>query len=236
MAHTTTESAKLLVKLHGQGSRTIELRTDSFTIGRKADNDLPIEDHTVSSHHARIVRIQSVYFVEDLKSTNGTMLNGKPIERGQLRDTDVIAIGQHRLIFQDNGPSPAMVSALSPADLEQTVVINSKDLHTGASSMAAKVVVTSGKTDRVEYHLTKPANLIGAEKGAAIQLTGWFAPKAAALISNRGGVYSISPSKDGKKLLVNGEPVSGQVQLKNNDVIEVAGVAMTFYPPPSKRT
>ena len=55
MAYSIIESAKLLVKLHGHGSRTIDLARDSFTIGRKVDNDLPIDDHTVSSHHAKIV-------------------------------------------------------------------------------------------------------------------------------------------------------------------------------------
>src|SRR5678810_271377 len=91
MAHSIIESAKLLVKLHGHGSRTIDLARDSFTIGRKVDNDLSIDDHTVSSHHAQIVRVQSVYFVEDLKSTNGTTLNGKPIERAQLHDADAVS-------------------------------------------------------------------------------------------------------------------------------------------------
>ena len=108
MGNIVTDSAKLLVKLHGQGSRSIELTGDQFTIGRKTDNDLPIEDHTVSSRHAKLVRVQSVYFIEDLKSTNGTAVNGKPIERAQLHDADVITIGQHRLIFQDSASSASV--------------------------------------------------------------------------------------------------------------------------------
>jgi len=235
MADTSVETARLIVKVQGQGSRTIELTRASLTIGRKADNDLPIDDHTVSSRHARIVRVQSVYFVEDLKSTNGTTLNGRPIERAQLHDTDVIAIGQHRIIFQDSAAVPGMTPSASPTDVEQTMVISSRDLQGGATSMA-KVVVTSGKTDRLEYHLTKPANLIGSQQGAAIQLTGWFAPKAAALITNRGGTYTISPSQGSRKLQVNGNNVSGQQPLKNSDVIDVAGVSMTFYTIPPRRT
>lgn len=109
------------------------------------------------------------------------------------------------------------------------MVIDSKDLHSGASSTTAKVHVTSGKTDRLEYPLTKPSNLIGSQEGAAIHLTGWFAPKMAALITHRGGVYSISCSQGSKKLLVNGKEVCGQQQLKDGDAIEVAGVSMTFY-------
>ena len=229
MAYSIIESAKLLVKLHGHGSRTIDLARDSFTIGRKVDNDLSIDDHTVSSHHAKIVRVQSVYFVEDLKSTNGTTLNGKPIERAQLHDADVIAIGQHRIIFQDHAPGLVLTASARSTDMEKTMVIDSKDLRSGASSTTAKVLVTSGKTDRLEYPLTKPSNLIGSQEGAAIHLTGWFAPKMAALITHRGGAYSISCSQGNKKLLVNGKEVCGQQQLKDGDAIEVAGVSITFY-------
>ena len=227
MGNIITDSAKLLVKLHGQGSRSIELTGDQFTIGRKTDNDLPIEDHTVSSRHAKLVRVQSVYFIEDLNSTNGTAVNGKPIERAQLHDADVITIGQHRLIFQDSASSPS-ATASAPADMDQTIAISAKQ-PTGGASMTAKILVTAGKTDRLEYHLTKTANLIGSQDGAAIRLSGWFAPKAAALISARGSAWSISPSQGTKRLVVNGKSVFAQQQLKDGDVIEVAGVSMTFY-------
>ena len=233
MANTVTESAKLLIKIKGQSSRTLDIARETFTIGRKADNNLPIDDHTVSGHHAKIVRVQSVYFLEDLKSTNGTFLNGKPIERAQLYDTDVITIGQHRIIFQDSTIANGAMSS-QPFDLEQTMAISSKDSHAKLPTTAAKVLVTAGKTDRLEYHLTKPANLIGSQEGAAIRLTGWFAPKSAALICSRGGIYAISPSQGIKKLQVNGEDVSGQQQLNNGDIIEVAGVSMTFYLVPLK--
>lgn len=227
MGNIVTDPAKLLVKLHGQGSRSIELTGDQFTIGRKTDNDLPIEDHTVSNRHAKLVRVQSVYFIEDLKSTNGTSVNGKSIERAQLHDADVITIGQHRLIFQDSA-SPDSPTATASADMDQTIAISGKQ-QTEAASVTAKILVTAGKTDRLEYHLTKTANLIGSQEGAAIRLSGWFAAKAAALISARGSVWSISPSQGTKRLVVNGKSVFAQQQLKDGDVIEVAGVSMTFY-------
>lgn len=227
MGNALTASAKLLVKLHGQASRSIDLTADSFSIGRKPENDLPIDDHTVSSRHAKIVRVQSVYFLEDLKSTNGTAVNGKPVERAQLHDADVITIGQHRIIFQDNAPSAA-TSVPASLDLDQTLAISGKHLA-AAPSITAKVVITSGKTDRLEYHLTKRANLIGSQEGAAIRLTGWFAPKAVALISSRGSGFTISPSEGSKRLLINGREVSAPQTLKDGDGIEVAGVSMTFY-------
>jgi len=224
MGNIVAESAKLLVKLRGQGSRSIDLTADTFTIGRKADNDLALDDHTVSSRHAKIVRVQSVYFIEDLKSTNGTSVNGKLVERAQLHDADVIAIGQHRMIFQDRALATT-VSGSASSDLEKTIAISGRP----GPLITAKVLITSGKTDRLEYSLTKTVNLIGAQDGAAIQLTGWFAPKAAALISSHGSGFSISPSQGGKRLLVNGKDVSTPQPLKDGDVIEVAGVSMTFY-------
>ena len=227
MGDTVTIPAKLLVKLHGQGSRSIDLTEDSFAIGRKSDNDLSIDDHTVSSRHAKIVRVQSVYFIEDLKSTNGTAVNGKPVERAQLHDADVITIGQHRLIFQDTAPS-SVASTPAPSELDHTIVMSGKQLS-AMPSTTAKLLITEGKTDRLEYHLTKTANLIGSQDGAAIQLTGWFAPKSAALISSRGSVFTISPSQGTKRLMVNGKTVSAQQPLKNGDVIDVAGVSMSFY-------
>ena len=83
MPEILSQSATLLVKLPGQGSRHFELTHDTLTIGRKTDNTLVIEDPGVSGHHARIVKIQAVYFLEDLMSTNGTAINGTPITRHQ---------------------------------------------------------------------------------------------------------------------------------------------------------
>jgi len=228
MANTTTSSATLLVKLHGQGSRTLDLSKDQFTIGRKSDNDLVIEDQSVSGHHAKIVKVQAVYFIEDLRSTNGTMVNGKPIERQQLRDADGISIGQHRLIFQDASVT-AMAPAAPAADLDQTMVLSGKGASTPQPTATASLLVTTGKTDRLEYQLTKPVSLIGSQDGAAIQLAGWFAPKAAAQITSRGGAYFIGPMPGAKPVVVNGATVTGQQQLKNGDEIAVAGVEMTFY-------
>ncbi|HSQ91531.1 MAG TPA: FHA domain-containing protein [Nitrospiraceae bacterium] len=227
MSKTLPHPATLLVKLHGQSSLHIELTEETLTIGRKADNTLAIEDAAVSAHHARIVKVQAVFFLEDLMSTNGTTINGRPITRHQLHDTDVIAIGQHRLVFQEN----AATSATAPApfvDLDHTTVLRRTDRAPDGPTLAVKVLVIGGKTDRTEYSLTKQVNVIGSQDGAVIRLTGWFAPKSAATIARRGQTYSISPSKGAKALLVNGMDVVGQQELKDGDEIEVAGVRLKF--------
>jgi pSer/pThr/pTyr-binding forkhead associated (FHA) protein len=228
MPETLTQRAKLLVKLHGKGSRHIELTHEAFTIGRKDDNTLAVEDSAVSGHHARIIKIQSVFFLEDLKSTNGTTVNSRPITRHQLHDADVITIGQHRLIFQEN--APAGTAAPAPfVDLDQTMVLRGADRTPDEPALTAKILIVAGKTDRLEYPLTKQVSVIGAQDGAVIRLTGWFAPKSAATIARRGHSYSISPSQSTKSLLVNGKAVVGQQELKDGDQLAVAGVKLTFY-------
>ena len=227
MPETLPQPATLLVKLHGQGSRHIELTHETLTIGRKVDNTLAIEDPAVSGHHARIVKVQAVFFLEDLMSTNGTAINGRPITRHQLRDADVITIGQHRIVFQEN----VTASTAAPApfvDLDRTTVLRGTDRTPDGPTLTAKVLIVAGKTDRLEYPLTKQVNVIGSQDGAVIRLTGWFAPKSAATIARRGHSYSISPSQGVKSLLVNGTDIVGQQDLKDGDQIEVAGVKLTF--------
>ena len=227
MPVTLPQPATLLVKLHGKGARHIELTQEILTIGRKADNTLAIEDPAVSGHHARIMKVQAVFFLEDLKSTNGTAINGQPITRHQLHDADVITIGQHRLVFQEN----AVASTVAPTpfvDLDRTTVLRGTDRTPDGPTLTAKVLSVAGKTDRLEYPLTKQVNVIGSQDGAVIRLTRWFAPKSAATIARRGHSYSISPSQGVKSLLVNGTDVGGQQDLKDGDQIEVAGVKLTF--------
>ena len=236
MPETLTPSAKLLVKLHGKGSRHIELIQETFTIGRKADNALAIEDPAVSGHHARIVKVQAVFFVEDLKSTNGTAVNGQPITRHQLHDADVITIGRHRLVFQENATASTAAAPQAPSvDLDRTMVLRGTERTPDGPALTAKILIVAGKTDKLEYLLAKQVNVIGSQEGAIIRLTGWFAPKTAATIARRRHRYSISPSQDGKSLLVNGMDVVGQQDLNDGDQIEVAGVKLIFYCSPEPR-
>ncbi len=118
MPETLPQAVTLLVKLHGKGARNIDLIHETLTIGRKADNTLAIEDPAVSGHHARIVKTQAVFFLEDLKSTNGTAINGQPITRRQLRDEDLITVGQHRLSHLSTwiGPRYSEQRAMHPTD------------------------------------------------------------------------------------------------------------------------
>lgn len=86
-----------------------ELIEEVIILGRTKDCDIQIDDQSVSSKHARIVIEDDPYldnnkllFLEDLKSTNGTELNGKSVVKEKLTDGDAIKIGFTHFRFVDN--------------------------------------------------------------------------------------------------------------------------------------
>jgi predicted component of type VI protein secretion system len=227
MQDTTTQRATLLIKIHEKPSRELEIASDCLTIGRKSDNDLVIEDPAVSAHHARVTKIHAVYFIEDMKSTNGTCVNNTTVDRHQLHDTDVITIGRHRIIFRD-GSAPALAPAVTAQDLDKTMVLSGAGTGADLAAPQASLRILSGKTDQPEYLLTRHVTAIGSHAQAAVKLTGWFAPKTAAMITRRNRTYYLSPAGSGKNLAVNDHSVSLEKELKDNDRIQVAGTTMLF--------
>lgn len=68
-----------------------------FSVGRGSDNDLTIRDRRVSRHHALVEEIDGRLVLTDLNSTNGTFLNGRPVEREALRDGAVVSFGGYEM-------------------------------------------------------------------------------------------------------------------------------------------
>ena len=73
------------------------------SIGRLPDNMLVIDNPAVSGRHARVYKEGNHYVLEDLKSTNGTFVNDKPIARHTLLEGDVILVGKHTVLFTQKG-------------------------------------------------------------------------------------------------------------------------------------
>ena len=75
----------------------------AMCIGREAGNFVQLDDNEVSRRHAEIRRIGETFVVGDLKSSNGTWLNSRKIERAELSSGDQIQVGRTILVYARDG-------------------------------------------------------------------------------------------------------------------------------------
>ena len=242
--------AKLILKYEASVLKEIPLQKTAIRIGRTIGNDVVIDNLAVSGRHARVVLDQGCYTVEDLSSMNGTFLNDQRIRRSPLKNGDVIVIGKHTLIFQDEGEVPTQPVEVetvisSPIEkMDETFVLDTKSRREllaqstaiapeGASPEAKAMVgcltVLSGKTDQREYILTSKLSVIGKDMMASVKLRGWFVPKVAAVINRKEGQYTIAPSEKVGSTKVNSEPLTAARKLRVGDVIKIRRITMQFH-------
>jgi pSer/pThr/pTyr-binding forkhead associated (FHA) protein len=90
---------KIVLMLKNTELKTFETDKETITIGRNNNSDIQINNLGVSKKHAAITCQKGSYFIEDLKSTNGTLLNNEPITKAGLSSKDVVTIGKHTLFI-----------------------------------------------------------------------------------------------------------------------------------------
>jgi hypothetical protein len=95
--------ASLVLVQGGQPIRSWPLAAPELTIGRAEQSDIPLADPGVSRNHARVVREGDDFIVEDLRSTNGTEVNGQPIRRRRLANGDLVKLASSTLQFRREG-------------------------------------------------------------------------------------------------------------------------------------
>ena len=236
---------KLLLKFNAAVIKEIPITQEVMTVGRKPDNDVVIDNPAVSSHHCKIFRQADAYFVEDLDSTNGTYINDKRVMKGGLHHNDVVGLAtKHALVFVEDVPPPppaAPPAAENPA-AEKTMILSPKQQEDAVKAAAASgeqkkellggLRILKGVVDQVEYELKGMSTYIGKSDRVQIPIkgTGLFgsAPEVAASVHRKPEGYFLVAVKDGYPV-VNGSSVSGQILLKDGDIIECGNTTMQFY-------
>jgi pSer/pThr/pTyr-binding forkhead associated (FHA) protein len=242
--------ARLILSLEGDVLAEYNMTKERYTIGRLPDNDVRIDNPSVSGHHALIINILNDSFLEDLNSTNGTYANGKLIKKHALKHGDVITVGHHHLRFVDSE-----VEEPEADEFEKTMVIgpgqvSEERLRAAAEARpaapsgnggAARAPSAAAAAARAGQAPLRPARLqvlsgqfAGRELELAKTLTTLGRPGVqVAAIARRAEGYSIvhvESARAGDYPLVNGEPIGPQARrLQDNDVITLAGVKMGFF-------
>lgn len=122
--------ATLQLKFKNTILKEYPITKSPIMIGRENNNDIVIENLSVSRYHIKIHKDENSYVVEDLDSGNGSLLNDKKLTKDVLKDKDEISVGKHTLVFLDTGMNQIQEGEeLATTSLaEQTFLLNAKTL------------------------------------------------------------------------------------------------------------
>lgn len=223
-----SEPPKLIVRLKDRPLKTYQFIGKKLTIGRLPENDIEIDNLSVSRKHAQISTSNQGYILKDLGSKNKTYLNGDQVEASRLKDGDVITIGKYQIIFKI--PSPASNGA---GRMDQTVMIpnfysEEPALPSGGRGDGpeepARLFQRSSQT---EHLLDRSRVIIGKGKNADIRYTGFLSPKIEIEISRNKNDYTLKKIKGRKSVTINGEAMEEKM-LEKEDLIAVGPEEFVF--------
>lgn len=225
---------KLILSMDGLVLKEIALNKERMTIGRRASNDIQIDNLAISGEHAAIVTILNDSFLEDLNSTNGTLVNGQPIKKHFLKNGDVVELGKYKLKYiTEQAPSN------EAADFEKTMVLRPSALAAAAgvpgstAQPPAAVPPVAGAPVSVPQAAVQVLN--GGNAGRELELTKTLTTLGrpgvqVAVIARRPHGYFITHVEGAQYPVINGRAIDAQAHpLKDHDVIELAGIKMEFF-------
>ncbi len=238
--------AKLVISMDGVVTKEVQLTKERTTIGRKPHNDVQVDNLAVSGEHAVIYTIRNDSFIEDLDSTNGTLVNGAPIKKHLLKNNDLVELGKHKLKYMSEAAGIA-----TPQDFEKTMVIRNPIVPKPANVDVSKAMTDTAisKTQILTPQGVKPAEneatevakigaiqvLTGAASGRSLDLVKTLTTigkqgEQVAVITKRPTGYFITHVEGVNFPLLNGKALDDKPQaLNDHDIIELAGVKMEFF-------
>lgn len=247
-----------MVKLHflldGISLGEFALDKERMTIGRRPSNQIHIDNLAVSGVHAVIVTIGNDSFLEDLNSTNGTLVNGKAIKKYVLQHEDMIEFGKYQLkyinenhvassgdgfektmmILPQQAPKAAIMPVVENKQQTELSANAAVEANEQASDDASEAPEETNATLATE-NIGRLKVLNGASEGRELLLNKTMTTlgkpgSQVAVINKRPNGYFITHVGGNNHPVVNGEIIGAQAHaLNNQDVIELAGTKMEFH-------
>ena len=218
---------RVIVSVEGVVIKEVPLTKDRTTLGRRPYNDIVIDNLAVSGEHALFERTGAEVYLEDLRSTNGSYINGKAVKKQLLKHGDVVELGKYRIEFVNDGAADSFDktmlfqagalgsarAAAPPSAAASGGAANSA----GVNALAAVVKVLSGAGAGRELPLTKVVTTVG-KPGVAV-----------AAITRRQQGFVLHHIEGVAYPALNGQPIGPDpVALQSGDLVELAGTQMQF--------
>lgn len=243
--------SKLVLHDENGATREFALDRERITIGRKAHNDIHLDDSAVSGNHAVIITLGGDSFLEDLNSTNGTRVNQKDVHKCVLQDRDEIRIATYNFTFISeasaqsapgrtisSSPKTGIAPPASARAMDAiTVMPELTELHpsttmgiptqTGTFMAPTDPALRSG-TPGIIRILSGPGAGQMLELSKPITTLGKPGIQVVA-ITLRDNQYYLGVIEGDELPLVNGAEIKGlPYLLQHQDVIDIAGTQLEF--------
>jgi pSer/pThr/pTyr-binding forkhead associated (FHA) protein len=206
---------KLVIADEDGKTTVVPLVRDEITIGRKEGNTIRLTDRNVSRRHARLLRSNGRFVVEDLDSYNGVRINGEPLAKPRsVSDGDRITIGDYQLSLRSDHVATAVEA----------------DHEAEEPPGHARLVMLSPPNPGQEFALDEPELVIGRTDENAIVINHRSISRSHAKVVSSDGQCRLLDLESANGVRVNGEDFV-DVVLKTGDLVELGTVRLRFVAP-----
>ena len=206
----------LLVKLGDRVVFRFDALSDTGSIGRGGENDLPLDNLSVSRKHARFRVAGDRVEIEDLGSDNGITSKGARVPKVSLAPGDEAGIGKYTLAYVRRGSADESAAAAAP----------SKPAPSKDPQFLETIVVTSSTAPNATIEHA------GKAPDAHIPIAGWFVAPVHARVMRETKNYTVAHVAGMRAVRVNGRKVK-TAALADGDVITLAGQTFVFRTAPA---
>lgn len=244
---------KIAVYHENQLRQVLLLEQESYRIGRGSDSDLVLAAAEVSGLHAKITLEGGHYYISDLKSRNGTFVNGARIEKYRLKEGTEIVIGPFSLKCTSSATLPESLHAPTPtaedaddlatrtragdiAKLNPTLAMHKRTayLRSASQTLASnnpRLVILDKMQRAVTYPLLDVPLTIGRAASCALHTQGCrlWTPALAASITWQAGNIVITRQSRWARITHNQRPVGQSQTLADGDSLMISGLEIKFF-------
>ena len=210
-------------------------------IGRSPDADVVIDNTAISRHHSSIELRDGRHYLADMKSTNGTTVNGKKIaSKVPVTEKDVIFIGKFRLIQAATDEQHASSSYATAMDIddEATVFVSSPRQQAAAQPSQTKspstneiyrLTVLEGSATPTMLSLDGKSSVkLGKDPSCDMTIPGWLVGKTQCYVVSKKDRYYIVPQRSWTNTRLNDVIIKEERLLRKGDMIQIKSVKIRF--------
>jgi pSer/pThr/pTyr-binding forkhead associated (FHA) protein len=212
------------------------------SLGRDSLQDVVLDNPSVSRQHCKLRISEERAVIEDLRTSNGTTVNGRSIRRAELRPGDEVGVGKYTVLFRPSNQQLALLEARARAPaapvqgieaLQSTTFLSISEVRRLTREQAEEhsahlKALGPGRRRGRRFPLNRSTTVLGSSIDADVPLSGWFISGRHALIVRRARSYRLIHAGGVRPVWVNGRPVK-ECTLRNRDQIRIGGNTFSFF-------